>query len=143
MLTIIGLVYLPTTFVAVRFPLLHEIQLGLTTAQNFFSTEFVQTDDNGVMRVAANTWVLAVIALPLTILTIVIWWLCVRFKSAPPPRNPFGTLTQRVKGISWPFQRLRRKSRLGDVEVPDSPQADVMGASTVATWSTTATTLKE
>ncbi|EKG19678.1 hypothetical protein MPH_03059 [Macrophomina phaseolina MS6] len=57
-LTIIGLVYLPTTFVA-----------------NFFSTEFVKAGDDGNLSIAPQTWLLAVIALPLTVLTIVTWWL--------------------------------------------------------------------
>lgn len=35
-LTIIGLVYLPTTFVAVRSPLLRETRLGLTTFRTSF-----------------------------------------------------------------------------------------------------------
>jgi len=57
-LTIISLVYLPTSIVT-----------------NFFSTQFVQTNDSGHMHVSANAWLLAAIAVPLTLFTIATWWL--------------------------------------------------------------------
>jgi len=57
-LTIIGLVYLPTSIVT-----------------NFFSTQFVQTNDSGHLHVSPNVWFLAAIAIPLTIVTIATWWL--------------------------------------------------------------------
>ncbi|TGO38123.1 hypothetical protein BHYA_0081g00190 [Botrytis hyacinthi] len=56
-LTIITLVYLPTTIVA-----------------NFFSTQFVQTTDSGHMTVTENSWILAAISVPLTAFTIILWW---------------------------------------------------------------------
>ncbi|KAH7323474.1 hypothetical protein BKA65DRAFT_555156 [Rhexocercosporidium sp. MPI-PUGE-AT-0058] len=56
-LTVITLIYLPTSIVA-----------------NFFSTEFVQTDDQGHMAVTSNVWILAATSIPLTLITVFIWW---------------------------------------------------------------------
>ncbi|PVH79933.1 hypothetical protein DL98DRAFT_515816 [Cadophora sp. DSE1049] len=56
-LTVITLLYLPFSIVV-----------------NFFSTEFVQTNDQGHMQVTSNVWILAAISIPLTLITISIWW---------------------------------------------------------------------
>ncbi|KAH8704763.1 hypothetical protein BGW36DRAFT_456360 [Talaromyces proteolyticus] len=62
-LTIIGLVYLPTTIVL-----------------NFFSTVFVKSADGTQdMQVSPDVWILAAVAIPLTGMTIVLWWACLRF----------------------------------------------------------------
>jgi hypothetical protein len=55
-LTVITLIYLPTTVVT-----------------NFFSTSFVLTDIDGNMRLARSTWIMFVIAVPLTLITLIIW----------------------------------------------------------------------
>ncbi|KAH1483782.1 hypothetical protein KXW28_001138 [Aspergillus fumigatus] len=62
-LTIIGLVYLPTTIVS-----------------NFFSTEFVHLNDKGNLQISRQVWILAVVSVPLTVLTIITWWLCDRYQ---------------------------------------------------------------
>ncbi|XHG04923.1 hypothetical protein AWENTII_008178 [Aspergillus wentii] len=62
-LTVISLIYLPTTIVA-----------------NFFSTEFV-SGSNGSMQISPQVWILAAVSVPLTIITVALWWLCVRFAS--------------------------------------------------------------
>ncbi|RDW56380.1 hypothetical protein BP5796_13202 [Coleophoma crateriformis] len=67
-LTIIILIYLPTTIVA-----------------NFFSTQFIQKNDNGKMKVSDNAWLLAAIGLPMTVATIVVWALWVYFTTVPLP----------------------------------------------------------
>ncbi|PQE04902.1 cmgc cdk kinase protein [Rutstroemia sp. NJR-2017a BBW] len=59
-LTVITLIYLPTTIVA-----------------NFFSTQFVQTNDSGHMTILENSWILAAVSAPLTAVTIMLWWLWV------------------------------------------------------------------
>jgi len=56
-LTVITLIYLPTTIVA-----------------NFFSTQFVQTSASGHMTLLANSWILAAVSVPLTAVTIMLWW---------------------------------------------------------------------
>ncbi|KAF2018227.1 hypothetical protein BU24DRAFT_461182 [Aaosphaeria arxii CBS 175.79] len=61
-LTVISLIYLPTTIVA-----------------NFFSTSFVQTSENGHMQVTSNAWILAAISAPLTAATIALWAAWVKF----------------------------------------------------------------
>ncbi|RHZ43576.1 uncharacterized protein CDV56_100709 [Aspergillus thermomutatus] len=62
-LTIIGLVYLPTTIVS-----------------NFFSTEFVHLNDKGNLQISHQVWILAVVSAPLTVLTVITWWLCDRYR---------------------------------------------------------------
>ncbi|KAL2049176.1 hypothetical protein ABVK25_010526 [Lepraria finkii] len=66
-LTIITLIYLPATVVS-----------------NFFSTQFVsqkQNDINGTfLVVCSNAWLFAAISIPLTLGTLAIWWLWVRFQ---------------------------------------------------------------
>ncbi|OCK74722.1 hypothetical protein K432DRAFT_363217 [Lepidopterella palustris CBS 459.81] len=64
-LTVISLIYLPTTIVA-----------------NFFSTQFVHTNDSGNMQISTSAWLLAAIAIPLTFLTIAIWWIWVYYKNS-------------------------------------------------------------
>ncbi|KAF4626596.1 hypothetical protein G7Y89_g11562 [Cudoniella acicularis] len=91
-LTIITLIYLPTTIVA-----------------NFFSTQFVQKGDNGQMQVADNVWLLAAISIPLTVLTIVIWWFWVSFTKIEPP--PADEHTVSVEHHAYP-KILRRGSTL-------------------------------
>lgn len=66
-LTVITLIYLPTTIVA-----------------NFFSTQFVQTNDSGHMKLNGNAWLLAAISVPLTILTLAIWAIWVYFTKMKP-----------------------------------------------------------
>ncbi|BCR92556.1 uncharacterized protein ACHE_80456A [Aspergillus chevalieri] len=82
-LTIISLIYLPTTIVA-----------------NFFSTEFVKAN-NGKMEISPQSWVLPAVALPLTSLTLCLWWLCVRF-SPPVHTGDKGLLSlrRRVRDIA-------------------------------------------
>ncbi|MCJ1379470.1 hypothetical protein MMC17_002571 [Xylographa soralifera] len=66
-LTIITLIYLPATVVS-----------------NFFSTQFVSNPlNNGSnsLMVASNAWLLGAITLPLTVITILIWWLWVRLQT--------------------------------------------------------------
>ncbi|KAJ9300347.1 hypothetical protein DTO271G3_2464 [Paecilomyces variotii] len=95
-LTVISLVYLPTTVVA-----------------NFFSTTFVNTNNDGKMHVSTDTWILAAISVPLTFLTVVLWWLFVHLSTitvelpdneAQSPRTP-----GKVKLLSWllPWKSLR------------------------------------
>ncbi|KAI9371216.1 hypothetical protein BJX61DRAFT_39396 [Aspergillus egyptiacus] len=62
LLTVIGLVFLPTTIV-----------------ENFFSTEFVKADGKE-LQVSKYVWVMVAVALPLTALVIVCWRLWLRFE---------------------------------------------------------------
>lgn len=123
-LTIIGLVYLPTTFVA-----------------NFFSTEFVKADDDGEIQIGPQTWLLAVIALPLTMLTIVTWWLCVRCRTASLPSKLGQGLIYLFKLPLIATRRLRNRSRMRDIEDKEGPQKTFVGVAPRRTWSTKASTL--
>ncbi|KAI9891459.1 MAG: hypothetical protein M1814_002778 [Vezdaea aestivalis] len=63
-LTIMTLVYLPSTVVA-----------------SFFSTGFVRHDDTGKLVVAKNAWVYAATAAPLTIMTLLVWRLWSHYRT--------------------------------------------------------------
>ncbi|OGM44678.1 hypothetical protein ABOM_007453 [Aspergillus bombycis] len=65
MLSLVGLVYLPTTIVA-----------------NFFSTEFVKVNEQGDIYISPWVWILAVISVPLTVATIFLWILSVRYSDS-------------------------------------------------------------
>lgn len=83
-LTVITLVYLPTTIVSVRTP--QGLSMSHTNARkNFFSTQFVETNDSGIMRLSNNAWLLAAISIPLTIITIALWGTWVYFTKVTPP----------------------------------------------------------
>ncbi|KAF7889981.1 uncharacterized protein EAF02_002396 [Botrytis sinoallii] len=141
-LTIITLVYLPTTIVA-----------------NFFSTQFVQTSDNGHMTITENSWILAAISIPLTALTIFLWWawvyltevkkeVMVSEKSNSGRQDSFRSfISSRRKGLSNFSTSRNRLGRL-DIEagvsshVTDIASPLSFGDSGAGTWSTTATTIK-
>lgn len=67
-LTVITLIYLPATVVS-----------------NFFSTQFVSQEQNqgGSFRivVSANAWVFAAISIPLTLATLAVWWIWIRYQT--------------------------------------------------------------
>ncbi|KAB8220891.1 hypothetical protein BDV33DRAFT_171515 [Aspergillus novoparasiticus] len=65
MLSLVGLVYLPTTIVA-----------------NFFSTEFVKINEQGGIYISPWVWILAVISVPLTVATVFLWILSVRYSDS-------------------------------------------------------------
>ena len=98
-LTTISLIYLPITVVLVS-----EIwarlnnRRGLILYQNFFSTEFVQTSDSGHMQVSTSAWLLAVISLPLTVLTIGCWRLWVTLRLRRLKNTPAVSLTGQAVG---------------------------------------------
>ncbi|KAE8353248.1 hypothetical protein BDV28DRAFT_133503 [Aspergillus coremiiformis] len=66
MLSLVGLVYLPTTIVA-----------------SFFSTQFVKLNEDGSMHISPWVWVLVAVAVPLTIVTIFLWVVSVRYSNSP------------------------------------------------------------
>ncbi|KAK1142094.1 hypothetical protein N8T08_008177 [Aspergillus melleus] len=92
MLTIVGLVYLPTTIVA-----------------NFFSTEFVKVNDQGDMNVSRDVWIMAVCAIPLTFITIGAWWFCVRYE-------PWIDSRKKMKHFIDLCLRRKKKKEEGDLE---------------------------
>ncbi|KAJ9273480.1 hypothetical protein DTO212C5_554 [Paecilomyces variotii] len=114
-LTVISLVYLPTTVVA-----------------NFFSTTFVNTNNDGKTHVSTDAWILAAISVPLTFLTVVLWWLFVHLSTitvelpdneAQPPRT-----LGKVKLLSWllPWKPSRKSSDLETGIVPGGSLPDVL-----------------
>ncbi|KAL4929013.1 uncharacterized protein BDV17DRAFT_81403 [Aspergillus undulatus] len=68
LLTIIGLVFLPTTMV-----------------ENFFSTEFVKTE-NGGLQISKYVWVMVAVAVPLTAFVLACWrvWLRCEYSQLHP-----------------------------------------------------------
>ncbi|KAL1970711.1 hypothetical protein VTN77DRAFT_4355 [Rasamsonia byssochlamydoides] len=124
-LTIISLFYLPTTSVI-----------------NFFSTIFVHTNNQGDMQVSAQVWILVAVAIPLTGLTIALWWACVRF--GPLLRATSRQPTLEKNGMQWSLSSRRQSTKTDLESGVASPQFPFWRSpASVGTWSTTATTLKE
>ncbi|KAL2870348.1 uncharacterized protein BJX67DRAFT_280794 [Aspergillus lucknowensis] len=89
-LTIIGLVFLPTTMV-----------------ENFFSTQFIKTDGEG-LQISEFVWVMVAVAVPLTVFVVVLWRLCLWYERCRlQPSN-----------LSWEY-----RNRLGLLE----PRIDEKG----------------
>ncbi|KAH9211753.1 hypothetical protein DL95DRAFT_369317 [Leptodontidium sp. 2 PMI_412] len=131
-LTVITLVYLPTTIVA-----------------NFFSTEFVKMSETNNMQVSRDVWLLAAISIPLTMLTVVLWWAWVHFTKVEPavsPEHPGFVTLQRKHSIRSVVSSKKRQPTL-DLESglgsPRSP-ATLFSPSPASTWDSTrtATTVK-
>lgn len=139
-LTVITLVYLPTTIVA-----------------NFFSTQFVQTTDAGHMFLTNNTWLLAAISVPLTIFTILLWWGWVYYTEVTPVINPnspnpvtmqrsnsFRSIVSSKKKRTFNKEDLEPGLGLG-ISTPRSPTVTFQmdkSRSTFGTWSSDVTAVK-
>ncbi|KAL1985619.1 hypothetical protein VTN96DRAFT_7599 [Rasamsonia emersonii] len=128
-LTIISLIYLPTTIVA-----------------NFFSTVFVHTNNQGDIQVSAQVWIMAAASIPLTSLTIALWWAWVHFAPPLQANSRQSTLKNAYGMLRSLFSRGRSTQRdlesgmacpqFGDKQFTRSPTS-------VSTWSTTATAFRE
>lgn len=59
--------------------------LSLTHVQNFFSTQFVgqeqEAGGSNKVVVSSNAWLFAAVSVPLTIATLVVWWLWVKLQA--------------------------------------------------------------
>jgi hypothetical protein len=105
------------------------------------------------MSLSVDTWLLAAIALPLTAVTIILWWAWVYFtKVVVPlvPSSPETTAIQHQNSI-LSFTAPRKKKQQVDEEsglrALQSPTGTFRAPpsfhdSGTATWSTTATTIK-
>ncbi|KAL1642203.1 hypothetical protein SLS58_005543 [Diplodia intermedia] len=98
---------------------------------NFFSTEFVRTDESGNMSVNPDTWLLAAFALPLTILTIITWWLCVKYIA----RRDCG-------GWALPWKRQVEPRVVAEDSEKQDVHLDRSFIPTARTWSTGTSTLR-
>ncbi|KAI9642073.1 hypothetical protein NHQ30_009944 [Ciborinia camelliae] len=141
-LTVITLVYLPTTIVA-----------------NFFSTEFVQTNDNGHMTLTSNWWLLVAISIPLTAFTIILWWSWVRYAEVVhrpqqsdicrERQSSFGSFIglgkTKNKNLRKFFKGYFNADMQGGKILPQfavAPASLTSPVETQNTWSSTATTAK-
>ncbi|KAH0558401.1 hypothetical protein GP486_004941 [Trichoglossum hirsutum] len=122
--------------------------------KNFFSTQFVHTGEGGNMRVSTNAWLLAAIAVPLTVLTIVMWWIWVRYvnvslpSASLPPNLPVIPRKASLRALFLPSKKQPPTdiesgiaSPQGTVYKPESSPRP-LGDSGIGTWSSTATTVK-
>jgi hypothetical protein len=75
---VIGLVFIPATLVevGVSMPVQEPIANQL---QNFFSTEFVKNDSDG-LRVSGQVWIMVAVAVPMTVCVLVFWRLWLRYE---------------------------------------------------------------
>ncbi|KAH8774172.1 hypothetical protein BGZ57DRAFT_763271 [Hyaloscypha finlandica] len=130
-LTVITLIYLPTTIVA-----------------NFFSTQFVQTGSDGQMRVSNKVWLLAAISVPMTFFTILLWWGWVHFTKVEPtvdPDQPGIVTLQRAHSFrSIVSAKKKQKDLESGLSFPtqSSRTPTFRHAANVPTWSSDATTVK-
>jgi hypothetical protein len=117
-LTVITLIYLPTTIVAVSTPWKlnsTKSRSKLTWRKNFFSTQFVGTDDSGHMSLSDNAWLFAAIGVPLTVFTVLVWWIWVRFAKVVPESTPQPTIEKARCKIKIPsFLWWKTKCGQGD-----------------------------
>ena len=61
----------------------------LNHIQNFFSTQFVSQErygDGVYVVLGANAWLFAAISVPLTLSTLAVWWVWVRFQACQATR---------------------------------------------------------
>ncbi|KAL4746994.1 hypothetical protein BDW72DRAFT_197152 [Aspergillus terricola var. indicus] len=79
LLTLIGLIFLPTTMV-----------------ENFFSTQFIHTEGGG-LQVSKYVWVMVAVAVPLTAFVVFCWRVWVRYEYAQLPSA--GLTKQRLKRL--------------------------------------------
>jgi hypothetical protein len=127
-LTVITLIYLPTTIVAVR--TLRSLSISHTDARkNFFSTQFVETNDAGHMRLSNNAWLLAAIAIPLTVLTIALWGTWVYFTKVTPTthehQNTLPAILRRRQSSFKSILSSRKSARKNRQSSPKSPSSQV------------------
>lgn len=71
-------------------------------SKSFFSTQFVHTNNMGNMAVSANAWLLAAIAVPLTIITIATWWTWTHCKISVRPK-----VFRQLRFSNFKFPKIR------------------------------------
>ncbi|KAG9233395.1 hypothetical protein BJ875DRAFT_464248 [Amylocarpus encephaloides] len=131
-LTVITLIYLPTTIVA-----------------NFFSTEFVQTNPAGHMTLSKNFWLLFAIAIPLTLVTILLWWGWVHLTSGPdlspsPPPEYQRQFSFRIMGRKSGLEKEKDLEAGKGVGLGLVSPITLQGREeTGLTWDSSATTIKD
>ncbi|CZR67923.1 uncharacterized protein PAC_17822 [Phialocephala subalpina] len=132
-LTVITLIYLPFAIVS-----------------SFFSTQFVTIKEDGHLHLATNVWLLAVIAIPLTAITIGSWWTWVYLTEVKPTQDPLqpGIVTLQRQHSFKSIMSSKKKHKPNDLESglglarsPMFPPAFHAGSPT-STWSSQATTVK-
>ncbi|KAK5272023.1 hypothetical protein LTR99_009553 [Exophiala xenobiotica] len=105
-LTVVTLVYLPTTAVLL---------------ENFFSTSFVDFGKNGngspMLTVAGNWWIALAVAAPLTVITIYIWWFYVESVVYQNPPTWWRLLSRGLNRIPATQKWKRRRSEAIDREM--------------------------
>ncbi|KAL4908770.1 hypothetical protein BDW74DRAFT_73032 [Aspergillus multicolor] len=91
-LAIIGLVFIPTTLV-----------------ENFFSTEFVKADGDSV-RVSRHAWLMAAVAVPMTVSVLLFWrlWLRIEFLRL----RPLDRVRRGLRAIVWGQESSKEEAGL-------------------------------
>lgn len=107
------------------------------------------------MQVSTNAWLLAAISVPLTVATILLWWLWVHFTTVKPTisvEQP-GVVTLQRQHSFRSIVSSKKKQHKGDLEIalgslPDPRNAPLCHTPSSfqhkagVTWSSTATTIK-
>lgn len=119
----------------------------------------MQTSDSGHMKITENSWILAAISVPLTALTIILWWawvylteakkeVLVSKKSDSGRQDSFRSFISSRKKSFRSYSISRHRLRKLDVEAGIASHVTSMAPppsfrdSGTGTWSSTATTIK-
>ena len=88
-------------------------------SKSFFSTQFVHTNNMGNMAISANAWLLAAIAVPLTIITIATWWTWTHCKISVRPKvfRQFRLSNFKFPKTRIPREKFPLKQRLENTEM--------------------------
>lgn len=90
---------------------------ALIFSQGFFSTQFIQWEsrDNGTssLVVTHEAWLLAAIAAPLTLFTLILWWVWTRLQT---PRELGASRTLDLLPFQAILKRRRLKRQLSELE---------------------------
>jgi len=98
-LTIIGVIYLPTTIVT-----------------TFFSTEFVHLDNRDKTQISAQVWIIFAVSVPLTALTFMLWWVCVRSQASISSLEKTAPCSTTGFSLASPMSWLSTRTQVLDLE---------------------------
>jgi hypothetical protein len=81
--------------------------------QNFFSSQLIRVDDSGQISVVSGSWWFAVVSVPLTILTFLVWKWWLSHSIMMQERNQVAEIVQKEGEKSksqglWPANKGRR-----------------------------------
>ncbi|OXV07578.1 hypothetical protein Egran_04657 [Elaphomyces granulatus] len=98
-LTIIGVIFLPTTIVT-----------------GFFSTQFVHLDNSDKTQISAQVWIIFAVSVPLTAITFMLWWVCVRSQASTSSLEKTAPCSKTRFSLASPISWLSTRTQVLDLE---------------------------